>query len=141
VSIVAVSYCIRRHADDTSALSYYMPAILTTIGITNPVKVTNINLGYSFFQWAFALFGAALVERAGRRKLMLFSMSACTCVWIIMTICNATYAESGGENHAAGTAGLAFIFMFGAVYSVGITPLQALYRKWTTFEIIVGDIC
>jgi len=32
-----------------------------------------------------------------------------------------------GTNHAAGTACLVFIFIFGAVYSIGFTPLQALY--------------
>jgi hypothetical protein len=35
--------------------------------------------------------------------------------------------KSVGTNTAAGTASLAFIFIFGAVYSVGFTPLQALY--------------
>ncbi|TVY33369.1 Lactose permease [Lachnellula subtilissima] len=32
-----------------------------------------------------------------------------------------------GTNKTAGAASLAFIFIFGAVYSVGFTPLQALY--------------
>lgn len=104
-----------------------MPAVLTTIGITNEITQTNVNLGYSFFQWAFALFGSAFVERVGRRKLMLFSMAACTATWVVMSAAAGTYVTSGGENHAAAQAMLAFIFIFGAVYSVGITPLQALY--------------
>jgi hypothetical protein len=55
-----------------------------------------------------------------------------------MTISTAIYTDSipvqtdptvkaYGTNKAAGTASLAFIFIFGAVYSVGFTPLQALY--------------
>lgn len=104
-----------------------MPAVLTTIGITNKITQTNINLGYSFFQWAFALGGAALVERVGRRKLMLFSMAGCTVTWVVMTAAAGTYFNDGGKNHAAAQAMLAFIFIFGGVYSVGITPLQALY--------------
>ena len=31
------------------------------------------------------------------------------------------------SNHAASKAALAMIFLFGSVYSIGITPLQALY--------------
>jgi MFS family permease len=104
-----------------------MPAVLTTIGITNEITQTNVNLGYSFFQWAFALFGSAFVEKVGRRKLMLFSMAGCTATWVVMSAAAGTYVTSGGENHAAAQAMLAFIFIFGAVYSVGITPLQALY--------------
>lgn len=32
-----------------------------------------------------------------------------------------------GTNAAAATTSLVFIFVFGAVYSIGFTPLQALY--------------
>ncbi|KAK5170400.1 uncharacterized protein LTR77_004987 [Saxophila tyrrhenica] len=120
------------------ALSYYMTAVLLTIGITDEIKRTNIILGYGIFQWGFALIGAAFVERIGRRKLMLFSMAGCTVCWTIVTGTASAYSASGGKiladgtvipgsNHAAGTTVLAFIFIFGAVYSVGITPLQALY--------------
>jgi hypothetical protein len=50
-----------------------------------------------------------------------------------MTFSAALYQESipaggkTGTNKSAGTACLAFIFIFGAVYSIGFTPLQALY--------------
>jgi len=52
-----------------------------------------------------------------------------------MTVSSALYTQSIpadstdgiGTNKTAGTASLAFIFIFGAVYSVGFTPLQALY--------------
>lgn len=44
-----------------------------------------------------------------------------------MTIAAAIFAQSGKTNKAAGDATLAFQFVFGAVYSIGFTPLQALY--------------
>jgi hypothetical protein len=44
-----------------------------------------------------------------------------------MTIAAGIFAQSGKTNTAAGDATLAFQFIFGAVYSVGFTPLQALY--------------
>ena len=53
------------------------------------VPQTNFGLGYSVFQWVFSLGGAALVERVGRRKLMLFSMGGCT------------YTTKGSFNHMA----------------------------------------
>jgi MFS family permease len=60
------------------AFSYYLPAVLETMGITEDVQQANFGLGYSAFQWVFSLGGAALVERVGRRKLMIFSMGGCT---------------------------------------------------------------
>jgi MFS family permease len=109
------------------ALTYYLPAVLTTIGITDDVQQANVNLGYACFQFFFALCGAALVERVGRRKLMLFSMGACTGTWVVMSASAGTYAKSDSTNNSAANAMLAFIFVFGMVFSIGITPLQALY--------------
>lgn len=44
-----------------------------------------------------------------------------------MTAASAAFNESGQQNGSAAKATLSMIFLFGAVYSVGITPLQALY--------------
>lgn len=109
------------------ALTYFLPAVLTTAGYTNSITQANINLGYACFQFVFALTGAAFVDRFGRRPLMLFSMGGCALVWVAVTAATASYAESGNTNTDAARATVAFIFIFGAVYSFGITPLQALY--------------
>ena len=58
---------------------------------------------------------------------MLFSMIGSCVVWIGMTTATALYSESGETNESAARASIAMIFIFGAVYSIGITPLQALY--------------
>lgn len=108
-------------------LSYFLPAVLTTAGYTESVTQANINLGYACFQFVFALTGAAFVDRFGRRKLMLFSMTGCCLVWIGMTSATAVFSESGRTNTDAAKASIAMVFLFGAVFSVGITPLQALY--------------
>ena len=44
-----------------------------------------------------------------------------------MTVASSRVAASDYTNSDAGRAAVAMIFIFGAVYSVGITPLQALY--------------
>lgn len=78
-----------------------------------------------------------MVDRIGRRPLLLFSFTGCTVVWLGMTIACSIFAKSyvGDDsdgnpiytNHHASKAALAMIFIFGSIYSVGITPLQALY--------------
>jgi MFS family permease len=109
------------------ALTYYLPAVLLTIGISDSITQANVNLGYACFQFFFALCGASLVDRVGRRRLMLSAMAGCTMTWVAMSAAAGTFAASGQTNHHAANAMLGFIFIFGACFSVGITPLQALY--------------
>ena len=108
-------------------LTYFLPAVLSTAGYTQDVAKANINLGYACFQFCFALVGAAFVDKIGRRPLMLGSMASVTVVWIGMTVASGLFAQSGGENGSAAKAIVSMIFIFGACYSFGITPLQALY--------------
>ncbi|KAF9701620.1 hypothetical protein EKO04_001169 [Ascochyta lentis] len=108
-------------------LTYFLPAVLKTAGYTEEIEQANINLGYACFQFAFALLGAAFVEKVGRRPMFLGSMAACSVVWVAMTIASSQFAASGETNASAAKAMVAMIFLFGMVYSVGTTPLQALY--------------
>jgi MFS family permease len=116
-----------------AVLSYFMGKVLDTIGIDGNVGQANVILINNCQQFCWALFGANLVDRVGRRPLLLFSNIGCCIVWLAMTVSAALYQESipaggkTGTNKSAGTACLAFIFIFGAVYSIGFTPLQALY--------------
>jgi hypothetical protein len=110
-----------------------MSAVLGTIGIHSDFAQANIILINNCQQFCWALLGAALVDRVGRRPLLLFSNAGCCVTWMAMTVAAALYGQSipagleQGTNKSAGQACLAFIFIFGAVYSVGFTPLQALY--------------
>ncbi|TVY29201.1 Lactose permease [Lachnellula hyalina] len=124
-----------------SVLSYFLGKVLDTVGIHSNVGQANITLINACQQFLFALLGANLVDRVGRRPLLLFSNIGCCVVWLAVTISTAIYTKSippldpnadptikvYGTNKTAGAASLAFIFIFGAVYSVGFTPLQALY--------------
>ncbi|KAL7938304.1 general substrate transporter [Trichoderma chlorosporum] len=120
-----------------AVLSYFLGSVLDTAGITGSIPQANITLINNCQQFAWAILGAFLVDRVGRRPLLLFSFAACVVVWFGMTIASARLAasqtgiDSSGNpifsNSAASKAALAMIFIFGAVYSVGITPLQALY--------------
>jgi MFS family permease len=116
-----------------------MSKVLDTIGINGTIGQANVILINNCQQFCWALLGATLVDRVGRRPLLLFSNAGCCLVWLAMTVSSAIYQKSipaataennwkpVGTNAAAGTTCLVFRFVFGAVYSVGFTPLQALY--------------
>ena len=130
-----------------SVLSYFMAAVLDTAGVNTSIGKANVNLGYSCFQFFWAVVGAHFVEKIGRRKMMLCGFFGTAVVWVCMTAAAGTLSSSlvsgsakDGDavysNDNAGNAVLAFIFIFGAVYSFNITPLQSLYPvECFSFEI------
>lgn len=121
-----------------AVLSYFLGAVLESCGFDHEIEQANITLINSCQQFLWAILGALIVDRVGRRPLLLFSFIGCCVIWFGMTIASAEFAKSGGgidadgnailgSNKAASSAALAMVFLFGAVFSVGITPLQALY--------------
>ncbi|OAA62173.1 General substrate transporter [Cordyceps fumosorosea ARSEF 2679] len=121
-----------------AVLSYFLGSVLYNAGYADPVQQSNITLANNVIQFACACAGAVLVDRVGRRPLLLFSFAGCTVVWLGMTVASsrfaASYAGTAGPDGApvytdgdASRAALAMIFLFGAVFSVGVTPLQGLY--------------
>ncbi|OJJ50293.1 hypothetical protein ASPZODRAFT_58497 [Penicilliopsis zonata CBS 506.65] len=105
--------------------SYFMPAFLATAGVTNALTVLNINLGTSFSGWFISMAGASYVERIGRRTLFFSVLLGISFWWVMITISAAIFHHTGSK--AAGDAAILFVNLFGATYSFGITPLQALY--------------
>lgn len=110
-----------------------MSAVLDSAGISGTIPQGNMILINSCQQFAFAILGSTLVDRVGRRPLLLFSNAACCITWICVTVTSSIFAQHGGTadepgtSPQAGTACLVFIFIFGALFSIGFTPLQALY--------------
>lgn len=120
-----------------AVLSYFLSSVLDTAGYTGVIAQANITLINSCQQFFCAILGATLVDKVGRRPLLLFSFTGCCVIWLGMTIASAMLAKSQDgvdedgnpifTNQAASQAALAMVFIFGSVFSFGVTPLQALY--------------
>ncbi|KAF5871591.1 putative lactose permease protein [Botrytis fragariae] len=104
---------------------HWQYAVLDTAGITDSTTQLNLNLGLNIMQFGLALFGASLVDKIGRRPLLLFANIGCTIVWIGATVSSSINANTGSKS--SGSAVVTMIFLFDAISSVGFTPLQALY--------------
>ncbi|KAF2087376.1 general substrate transporter [Saccharata proteae CBS 121410] len=134
-----------------SVLTYFMSTLLTTAGYTTALSKANINLIYACTQFLMAILGSLFVDRFGRRALLLFACVGCSLVWIGMTVSTSQYALyhdpsspkgaletdlSSSAASASSKAATAMIFLFGAVFSFGFTPLQVLYPvEVLSFEI------
>ncbi|KAJ0126037.1 hypothetical protein HZ326_30859 [Fusarium oxysporum f. sp. albedinis] len=102
-----------------------------------PTFSANITLLNCYQQFIWAILDACLVDKIGHSPLLLFSFSACTVVWPGMTIASSEFAKSyvgtDGDgkavysNATVSKAALSMVFIFGAIFSFGIMPLQTLH--------------
>ena len=109
-----------------AVLSYFLSAVLTTAGIVDETQKLNITLIQSCVQFIGAIAGSCVIDLLGRRPLLLFTNFTCAAIWLGMTVATSQLIEQPG-NYAASQACLAMIFLFGIVFSIGFTPLQAVY--------------
>lgn len=108
-----------------AVVSYYLPAMLMTTGMTQSDQILNINLGYTAISAVASYVGASLIEKMGRRPTSIWTSVACSICFAGITAGAGSYAAN--KSTAAASAGIAFIFIFGWCYNFGMTPLQALY--------------
>lgn len=106
-----------------NVVSYFMPGMMENAGITDKNKQLLINAINPIFSMMGAVYGATLLDKLGRRFMMLAGLSGALASYIMLT---AFTAES--EKHASLSYGvIVSIFLFGVVFAWGFTPLQTLY--------------
>jgi MFS family permease len=106
-------------------VSYYLPLILKTIGITSVTKQTLINGFLQIWNLVMAVVGSMLVDFAGRRTLFLLSICIMLVSYIIITGLSGSFAN----NHvgSVGTAVIPFLFLYYGGYDIAFTPLVMAY--------------
>lgn len=104
---------------------YYLPPVLTTIGITTATQQTLVNGFLQIWNLVCAVTGAFNVDRVGRRFLFLAATSGMLISYILITALSATFAEGGSAT--VGTAVVPFLFLMYGCFSLAFTPLMAAY--------------
>ena len=99
--------------------------MLLGIGITDTDTALILNIVYSVVGWVFSAAGSRLHDVIGRRKMLIGSTIGMIISLTIVAACSAGYVNYG--NHTASTVSIVFIFVFGAVFSCGYTPMQPIY--------------
>lgn len=107
--------------------------MLEQAGIKDNNTRLMLNGVISVISFVGAMIGSFLVDKVGRRKLLI-TASCLFALWFsIVAALSAQFVGTG--NTAASNATVAMIYMFGFTFAVGFTPLQVLYpAECLTFE-------
>ncbi|KAJ4286545.1 hypothetical protein N0V90_013245 [Kalmusia sp. IMI 367209] len=104
---------------------YYLPLVLTSIGIETVTQQTLINGFLQIWNLICALTGAFNVDRVGRRSLFLSATAGMFVSYILITALSATFAKGGSA--AVGTTVVPFLFLMYGCFSLAFTPLLVAY--------------
>lgn len=111
--------------DTRLLVSYYLPIMLSGVGITDTNTKLILNIIYSVIGWVFSTAGSRLHDVVGRRRMLISTTAGMTVCLAIVAGCSAGYTDYG--NKTASTASIIFIFVFGAIFATGFTPMQPIY--------------
>ncbi|KAF8752571.1 General substrate transporter [Rhizoctonia solani] len=112
-------------------ITYFFVVLLQNAGITSANSQLVLNFVMSVVSFGGACTGVSLLDKVGRRPLMMFSTTVGAICLAVVSACTAKYEES----KAIAQTGVAFIFLFNVLFSLGFTPLQPLYpAECLTFQ-------
>jgi MFS family permease len=108
-----------------SVISYYFSPILDNIGVTSTTQQTGINGGMQIWNLIWAIAGAVLADRVGRRTLWLTSFFCMILANVPLTICSAIYDQHGSK--PAAYLVIVFLFFYNAAFNIANNPLLYCY--------------
>ncbi|KAF8655480.1 hypothetical protein AX16_003038 [Volvariella volvacea WC 439] len=104
-------------------ITYFLPVLLGIAGITSQDRKLTLNFVNSVTSYIGALSGSAIIDRFGRRRILLLSTSSIVAILAIVT----GLLSNPEGNPVRANAGISFVYLFMVVFSFGWTPMQALY--------------
>lgn len=130
VLLCAVAVPVFAQWTGQGAVSYFLPGVLQTMGITSTPQIMDINIGISVASGIAATTGASFMDRAGRRKMLISCCVCLTLAWVGLVVSTEQFSINQ-SNKPAATSSIFFIFLVAVVFSVAYTPLQQLYTVET----------
>ncbi|KAB8273864.1 general substrate transporter [Aspergillus minisclerotigenes] len=106
-------------------VSYYLSLILDTVGVTSVKDQTLISACMQMWNLIFAIIGAYLIDRFGRRPLFLASAVVMFVSYVFVTALSGSFAAT--QHASTGAAVIPFLFIFFAGYGLSLTPLLTAY--------------
>lgn len=124
-AILALCIGVFTQWSGNNPLSFYLSKILNQVGITSPRDQNIFNLGNTCWGFVNATCMALAVYKFKRRTMYLTAITGILCVYIMLTISAAKFAETGVK--AAGTTTLVAILLYSPFYNMGFNALTYTY--------------
>ncbi|KXH64077.1 sugar transporter [Colletotrichum salicis] len=106
-------------------VSYYLGAVLDTIGITSVTDQTLINGCLQIWNLILAVSAALSVDRLGRRPLFLVSCGGMFVSFVVITGLSGSFDATRAPS--VGVAVVPVLFIFYGFYDIAFTPLMVSY--------------
>ncbi|ODQ77245.1 hypothetical protein BABINDRAFT_181856 [Babjeviella inositovora NRRL Y-12698] len=108
-------------------VSYYLPKVLNSIGITSPDRQLIINGGLMIYNLGTASFVALIAGMFKRRTMFLTSCFLMCLFYVVWTALSAINQQRDFKDKLLASGVLAMIFMYYASYNIGMNGVPFLY--------------
>ncbi|EXM19993.1 Sugar/inositol transporter [Fusarium oxysporum f. sp. vasinfectum] len=105
----------------------YLALVLSDIGITDGETQNLINGGLQIYNFIIACSSATLIDRIGRRPLLLTSTIGMLSTFTVWTILAARNQMEDGTHKGFGIGIVVLIFVFFTFYNIAMSPLPIAY--------------
>ncbi|KAJ5674155.1 hypothetical protein N7462_009594 [Penicillium macrosclerotiorum] len=123
--VICVMVGLMQEWAGNGIISYYLPPILGSVGITRAADQSAVNVGLQIWNLLLSSGGAIASERYGRRILWLLGTCLMLFFLSIMTIVAGLFQEK--HITAAGLAVVPMIFLFFSGFNLAYSPLFIAY--------------
>ena len=115
-------YSFFQQWNGSNLFSYYLPAVVSLVGITGSHQQLGLNLGQYIAGWLATLVGASYFDRVRRRTLLMFGMGMFAFFLTLMTICSARFEIT--KSKPLGYLIIVWVYLFDIFNGLTGTTLQ-----------------
>ncbi|KAF9876718.1 hypothetical protein CkaCkLH20_05564 [Colletotrichum karsti] len=106
-----------------NVISYFLPEMLKSAGMTNPNTQLLINAINAVVCWISAFVGTMFLDKLGRRVMMMGGLTGCLATYIMLTAFTAESADNKDLVYGV----IVSVYLFGIAYGAGMNACATLY--------------
>lgn len=107
-------------------ISYYLPIVLSTVGITDSNDQLLINIGLTIYGLIWAVLVGIFVDRFRRKVMFILGFFLMCITYVVWTILSAINQQTGFKHQGLSTGVVAMIYLFLGFYHI-VSPVASTY--------------
>ncbi|KZT51726.1 general substrate transporter [Calocera cornea HHB12733] len=130
-----IFFPLARQFTGSNLISYFLPLVLKSAGITNSNTQLLLNGGVNICAFAFAISTFLYIDKFGRRPVLILPMVLCTISLVIWTILSALIIESNYTKPALGYGVVVMVFWFQGWIHIFDAAAEPYIQEMSTFAL------